>query len=220
MERFNLYNSKPTEMCGMGVPVSDYALREMLSCLVDLGRWDTIVDVCCSVGDGIQRDQKRQRVDVYGFIMGAISRKGEVEMALKFHERLIERGFLPDIVACNKILKYFCTAYCTEMACKYFDLILKVGPKPTIVTFSTLMNAYCKEGILEEAFKLYQLMLAWELSPDLVIYSILVDGFFKVGKLEEGHQLLSESLDRGFKLDTVLVSTLIDAHIRNGNTCN
>ncbi|CAL5355605.1 unnamed protein product [Camellia sinensis] len=203
-------------MSEMGIPLSTYALSTMLSSLVDSQRIDYILDVYGKMGNG-QREEQSRCLNVYDFVINGFFMKGEVEMGLNFHQAMIERGFMLDIVACDKILKRLCKGNCIGVASKYFSLIAKIGPNPSLVTFSTLINGYCKELRLEEAFDLYNLMTRMGIAPDLIIYSILIDGLFRVGKLDEGLCLLSAALDRGMKLDVVVFSSVINAYVRIGD---
>ncbi|PQP93015.1 putative pentatricopeptide repeat-containing protein [Prunus yedoensis var. nudiflora] len=174
-------------MCKLGVPVSPYVLSRMLTFLVDSNRVHVILDLYGEVCKAL----RGQYFCVYEFVMVALLNKGKVETGLDFHSAVIERGFVVDIVACNKILKLLCKESQIGVGEDFFNALIMGGPEPNVVTFSTMINAYCKDGKLEEAIKLYKVMIEKGVSPDLVVYSILVDGLFKAGKLEEGLRLFS-----------------------------
>lgn len=180
-------------MCGMGIYVSPDLVHRLIICLVDSNRVDVLIDKyynLCSAMRG-------RGFCVYEFVMDGLLRKGEIENAFHMHQQVILRGFVPNIVTCNKILKCLCVNGQIGNASSLFDVLLVGGPKPNMVTFSTLINAYCKEVKLDKAFELYNLLTEMGLVPDLIIYSILVDGLFKAGRLKEGNELLLMALDRG-----------------------
>lgn len=84
-------------MSEMGIPLSTYALSTMLSSLVDSQRIDYILDVYGKMGNG-QREEQSRCLNVYDFVINSFFMKGEVEMGLNFHQAMIERGFMLDIV--------------------------------------------------------------------------------------------------------------------------
>ncbi|KZV57070.1 pentatricopeptide repeat-containing protein [Dorcoceras hygrometricum] len=145
-------------MCGKRIVVSKYALLKFLDSLVDLGRVSVIVDVIGKSQNALMRGHA-QDFDIYSFSMNGFMKKGEMEMVLEFHSKMMERGFPVDIVSCNKFLSRLCKVNCVNYAHKLFLLLLEVGPIPSVVTFSTLIKTCCEEGKMGYAFELYNLMV-------------------------------------------------------------
>ncbi|KAK2991178.1 hypothetical protein RJ640_002292 [Escallonia rubra] len=199
----------------MGFSVSPYAMSTMLSCLVDYKCINVILDVNAMMVNGL-RQEWSPYLNLYNFVIVGFFKKDEVEMGLEFHRARIERGFVPKILVCNKILRSLCNENSMGIAHDFLSLILEVGPNSSVMTFNTLLNAFCKELRLEYAFELYDLTIARGIDPDLVIYSILVNSLSNSRKLE-GRRLILVALDRGINLDVVILSSILDASIRGGD---
>ncbi|KAH9671076.1 putative pentatricopeptide repeat-containing protein [Citrus sinensis] len=200
-------------MSDMGIYLSPDLVQRLMSCLVDSNSVGLLADQYYK----LCRAMRGKGFCVYEFLMNGLLRKGVIENAFHMHRQVIQRGFVPNIVTCYKILKRLCINGQIGNASSLFDVLLLVGPKPNVVTFSTLINAFCKKAKLEKAFQLYNLMMEMDLVPDLIIYSILIDGLFKAGRLKEGNELLLTALDRGLKLDVVVFSSVMDAYVGIGD---
>ncbi|KAJ8448383.1 hypothetical protein Cgig2_022011 [Carnegiea gigantea] len=204
-------------MSKTGIDVAPYALRSMLDSLIGSRCIQGIVSILDEVC-GHSGKMLKQGFNLYEFVAMSLVNGHLFELALNFHRKMIDRGLVPVVVDCNKVLKVLRNEENSlEAASQFFNTMLEVGPSPNLVTFSTLIDSYCKAKRLDEAFKLYHLMMARGISPDLIVYSILIDGLFKDGKLEVGSCLLSEALEKGIKLDSVVFGSIMDAYVKVGN---
>ncbi|KNA22302.1 hypothetical protein SOVF_035420 [Spinacia oleracea] len=204
------------QLSKMGIDVAPYALRIMLDSLVSSRCVDGIMNILDEMC--LQSVKKlKQGFNVYEFVMRSFVSNHLFEMALNFHRKMIDRGFVPNTVDCNKMLKILCKEDSVESASQFFHTMLEIGPGPNLVTFSTMIDSFCKRKRLNMAFKLYNLMLQKGISPDLIVYSVIIDGSLKNGKLEEGHHLFTEALKKGIKLDVVVFGSIMDSYVRVGN---
>lgn len=103
----------------MGVSISHYAASEMLDLLIDSDRIDVILE---------NYEEMCKGLGVYEFVFNSFLKRGEVEKGLNFHRALVERGLVPKIVDCNKILKGLCMGNQIGVASDFFDMMgRKVG---------------------------------------------------------------------------------------------
>ncbi|KAF9604410.1 hypothetical protein IFM89_006419 [Coptis chinensis] len=109
-----------------------------------------------------------------------------------------EKGFKPNVVTYNSLIKPLCKGHRVEEAKVVFDEMLQKGFSPTIRTYHAFFGILKTGEEIENVFKLWSEMSENGLSPDRSSYIVLIHGLFLNGKLEEAWKYYEEMKEKGF----------------------
>ncbi|KAK2976432.1 hypothetical protein RJ640_001825 [Escallonia rubra] len=210
-------------------------MSTMLSCLVDYKRIGVILDMNAMMVNGL-RQEWFPYLNLYNFVIVGLFKKDEVEMGLEFHWA-IKRGFVPDIVVCNKILRRAKIGIGIDL----YDLMIARGIDPDLVIYSILVDSLSNTRKLKEGHCLILVSLDRGIKLDVVILSSILDASIRGGDFLEGIDVYKRMLkrrleqleygiklytqmskldvlpDRGFAPDAVTYCTLIDGFCEKRN---
>nr|GEU56631.1 hypothetical protein [Tanacetum cinerariifolium] len=135
--------------------------------------------------------------------------QGEVNLGFEFHRGVIERGLVPNMVTCNKIMKGLCNDKCLDTAHDFLSLMIEMmllGIDPDLVVYSILVDGLFQVGKLEEG---HQVILV-ALDKDATVYSVLINGLTKQGRIHDAIRFFYQSLSNNSRPGIVTYNTLIN----------
>ena len=138
-------------------------------------------------------------------------RNGELEEGLKFLERMIYQGDIPDVIACTSLIRGFCRSGKTKKATRIMEILENSGAVPDVITYNVLIGGYCKSGEIDKALEVLERM---SVAPDVVTYNTILRSLCDSGKLKEAMEVLDRQLQRECYPDVITYTILIEA------TCN
>ncbi|RZC47665.1 hypothetical protein C5167_040647 [Papaver somniferum] len=130
---------------------------------------------------------------------------------------IIKRGYHPDTVTFNTLIKGLCIKGGIEPAFKLFAEMTHTGIRPDAYTCNALIHGLCKTGEVGLAIQLKIKMVKWNCRPNDVSYSVILDALCKGELVDEAVILFSEMLrDINVVPNVVVYTSLISGLCNSG----
>ncbi|KAH9310480.1 hypothetical protein KI387_025515, partial [Taxus chinensis] len=117
-------------------------------------------------------------------ILPVFAKMGAMEHGMEIHERIIESGFLTDVVVGNSLIDMYAKCGNTWKARELFDKI----PRRSVVSWNAMITGYAQNGAVEKAFMLFQEMP----ERSLVSWNAMIVGYAQKGVLVEALRLFKK----------------------------
>ncbi|XP_022743013.1 pentatricopeptide repeat-containing protein At1g71210, mitochondrial [Durio zibethinus] len=105
-------------------------------------------------------------------------------------------GILPDKVAMNAILCFFCKAGMADVAIELYNSRSEFGLSLNSVAYNFLINLLCWNGDIQEAYHVLRNSIDEGYFPGQKTFTILADALCREGKLDKIKELLVFALER------------------------
>ncbi|XP_057845433.2 pentatricopeptide repeat-containing protein At4g02750-like isoform X2 [Cryptomeria japonica] len=131
-----------------------------------------------------------QRTDVqpdritFASILPACARMGALEQGIEIYEKVIECGFLSDVVIGNGLIDMFAKCGRIEKARELFDKM----PLRNVFSWNMMIAGYTQYGFLNEASRLFTEMP----QRDAVSWNAMITGYVQNGFIDEATRLFKE----------------------------
>ena len=96
-------------------------------------------------------------------------------VSLSVLTKILKRGYPPDTVTLNTLIKGLCLKGQVKKALHFHDKLLAQGFQLNQVGYGTLINGVCKIGDTRAAIKLLKKIDGRLTKPDVVMYSTIID---------------------------------------------
>ncbi|XP_059067337.1 pentatricopeptide repeat-containing protein At3g26782, mitochondrial [Cryptomeria japonica] len=146
-------------------------------------------------------------------ILPACAAMGALEAGLHIHHRVIESGFLSDVVVINALIDMYVKCESIFQACKLFENM----PQRNVVSWTVMIAGYAQNGFVKNALETYKTMKSAGVKANSTTFASILPACAKIGALERGmefHQIIFQS---GFLSDIVLANALIDMYAKCGS---
>ncbi|XP_012076311.2 pentatricopeptide repeat-containing protein At5g24830 [Jatropha curcas] len=144
---------------------------------------------------------------------------GKLGTALWLRRKMVQIGFVPDVLTHNYLVNGLCKTGELEKADWIIREMLEIGPSPNCATYNTFIKGYCLRNDVDKALFLFSTMTNSGIRPNRVTLNILVHALCKSGLLDDAKKLLREIIDDNetARIDIITSTILMDGCIKNGD---
>ncbi|XP_057870934.2 pentatricopeptide repeat-containing protein At2g13600 [Cryptomeria japonica] len=166
-----------------------------------------------------------------------------LEQGVEIHQRVIERGFLSDVVVINSLIDMYVKSGSIQKARELFDKmpkrdpvswtviiagcvrygflddalkIFKEMPQRDVISWTAVLAGYAQNGLAEKALKIFKEMLFERLKPDSATFASVLPACAQIGALKEGMEIHRIIIESGFLSDAIVVTALIVMYMNCG----
>ncbi|XP_038896391.1 LOW QUALITY PROTEIN: pentatricopeptide repeat-containing protein At3g22470, mitochondrial-like [Benincasa hispida] len=163
-------------------------------------------------------------VVTYGTLIKELCRTGNVNIALKLHQEMLNDtgqygiNCKPNVICYHIIIDGLCKFCCSgnwKEAKRLLNEMVDQGVQPNVVTFNVLIDMFCKAGKVIKAKELLELMTHRGTLPDLFTYNSLIEGFCLVGDLNGANELFVSMPSKGCEPDVISYTVLINGYCKS-----
>ena len=167
----------------------------------------------------------------YTSLINAYCVDGELSKALRLHDEMVQRGFLPDNVTYSVLINGLNKKARTKVAKRLLLKLFYEESVPDDVTYNTLIEncsnnefksveglvkGFCMKGLMNEADRVFKTMLQRNHKPNAAIYNLMIHGHSRGGNVHKAYNLYMELEHSSFACHTVAVIALVKALAREG----
>ncbi|KAJ4848432.1 hypothetical protein Tsubulata_025875 [Turnera subulata] len=144
---------------------------------------------------------------------------GKLGTALWLRRKMIQKGFVPDVLTHNYLVNALCKSGELDKADWLIREMMEMGISPNCATYNSFIKGYCLDNNVDKALSIFSTMANSSIKPNIVTLNILVHALCKRGLLEDAKKLLQDILDdnENGRSDLVTSTILMDGHIKGGN---
>ncbi|XP_057849780.2 pentatricopeptide repeat-containing protein At1g15510, chloroplastic isoform X2 [Cryptomeria japonica] len=162
-----------------------------------------------------QMQQTDVQSDQFTFssILPVCASTGTIEYGMEIHKRIIENGFLSDIVVVNALIDMYAKCGSIRKARKSFDKM----PQQNVISWNAIIAGYAQHGLVEEALETFKQMQLAGVKPDSATFASILTVCAKMGALEHGMEIHLRVVESRFLSDTIVANTLIAMYAKCGS---
>ncbi|CAK7348413.1 unnamed protein product [Dovyalis caffra] len=123
--------------------------------------------------------------------------------------KMLDKGFKPDIVAHNTMLEGFLKSKKRSDAIKFVEVMKAKGPSPDVRSYRILIRDLCKQTKMKEAVEYFYEMVDSGCHPDAAVYTCLMTGDGNQKRMDMVYELLKEMKEKGSPPDCKTYNALI-----------
>ncbi|XP_057826528.2 pentatricopeptide repeat-containing protein At2g13600 [Cryptomeria japonica] len=137
-------------------------------------------------------------------ILPACAKVRALEQGMDIHQRIIQRGFLSNVIVASALIDMYVKCGSLQMARKLFDNT----PQRNVVSWNGMIAGYAQNGILDKALRLFEDMP----SRDVVSWNTMITGYAQNGALDEALRLFQNMPQR----NVISWNAMIAGYAQNG----
>ncbi|KAH9310397.1 hypothetical protein KI387_025432 [Taxus chinensis] len=180
----------------------------------------------------------------FASILPACAKMGVVERGMDIHQRIIECGFMSDVIVMNALIDMYAKCGSTHKARELFDKmsqrdmaswtamiagyakngfvnetlrLFKEMPHRDVVSWNALIVGYAQNGSVEKAVEAFKQMQLSGVKPDSITFSSVLPACAKLGALEQGVDIHRNIIESGCLSDAVVANSLVDMYAKCGS---
>ncbi|KAG9451117.1 hypothetical protein H6P81_011082 [Aristolochia fimbriata] len=159
----------------------------------------------------LRSSAKRNSITINFSVLETLLREcRSLEQFSQLHSHMIVSGFINDIYAASRLLKFSTSTHIVGV--DYSRSILNQIENPSGFIWNTMMRAYVGNNSPQETIFLYKAMLKENYAPDIYTFPIVVQACSLRFSVEEGGQIHNHALRMGFDSDVYVQNTLINMY--------
>ncbi|KAL0864953.1 hypothetical protein Bca101_044071 [Brassica carinata] len=152
---------------------------------------------------------------MYGKLIGAWCRVGNVRKAMRFLEVLKSREIVPDLFTYTIMIKTFKPDVVTYTVLaknnpKIDEDMKACGVKPDVFYYTTMINTYYRLNEEKKALAVVQEMKRGGIVPDVAMYTALIDSYYRLNNRKIAYDTFQEMKRRRFCPDVVTYTVLLN----------
>ncbi|XP_057813455.2 pentatricopeptide repeat-containing protein At4g21065 [Cryptomeria japonica] len=140
----------------------------------------------------------------FASILPACAKMGALEYGMDIHRRVIESGFLSDVVVVSALVDMYAKCGRIHTARALFDGM----PDRNVISWNGMIAGYAQNGALDEALKLFKEMP----QRNVISWTSMIAGYAQNGVLDEALRLFNEMPQR----DVISWNAMIAGYAKNG----
>ncbi|KAH9293476.1 hypothetical protein KI387_041319 [Taxus chinensis] len=179
-------------------------------------------------------------------ILPACAKMGALEEGMDIHQKIIENGYLSDVVVVTSLIDMYAKCGSMHEAQELFNKmqnadviswntmiagyaqngvldealsLFKEMPHRNTVSWNAIIAGYAQNGLVEKAVEIFKKMQWTDINPDKSTFASILPVCAKMGALEQGMELHQKIIQSGF-LSDVVVTALIDMYSKCGSIKN
>ncbi|XP_059076511.1 pentatricopeptide repeat-containing protein At2g13600-like [Cryptomeria japonica] len=147
----------------------------------------------------------------FASILPSCAKLAALEQGMEIHQKVMESGFLSDVVATALIDMY---AKCGSIlkARVLFDKM----PKRDVVSWTAIISGYAQYGFVDKALGFFKQMQLAGVKPNSATFASILPACAQTGYLEQGMKIHKKIIEIGLLSDVVVVNALIDMYSKCG----
>ncbi|XP_057840102.1 pentatricopeptide repeat-containing protein At1g15510, chloroplastic [Cryptomeria japonica] len=149
----------------------------------------------------------------FASILSTSAKVVDLEQGREIHQRLIESGYLSDVVVLNALIDMYAKYGSILKARELFDKMFQRN----VVSWTALISGYAKNGLVEKALETFKQMQSAGVKPNSATIASILPACAKIGALEQGMNIHQSIIEGGFLADVVVVNALIDMYAKCGS---
>jgi pentatricopeptide repeat protein len=119
---------------------------------------------------------------VYGSLLLALLREGQLSKALEMLDKMRDVGYLPTVHIDTALIIHFFRENKSKQALWFVEEMKNVGCEPTVVTHTSLIRGYMNEGLTSNDWNNFNIMKEKRPPLDLETYSTFIHCLCRVSK--------------------------------------
>ncbi|XP_057870927.2 pentatricopeptide repeat-containing protein At2g22070 [Cryptomeria japonica] len=192
-----------------------------------------------------QMQQTDVQPDLFTFthILPACAKMRALEQGMEIHQKIIEYGFLSDVVVGNSLIDMYVKCGSVPKARELFDKIpqrdpvswtamiagyaqngvlreamslFKEMPQPNVISWTAMIVGYARNGFVRNAVEFFKRMQLAGVKPNAVTFASILPACASTGALEQGIEIHQRVIEGGFLLNVVVGNALIDMYAKCG----
>ncbi|KAK1398904.1 PPR domain-containing protein/PPR_1 domain-containing protein/PPR_2 domain-containing protein/PPR_3 domain-containing protein [Heracleum sosnowskyi] len=197
------------KMAYMGITPDSICVSSVIDGICKTGGFDEAIKI-------LKIFRLPPNIYIYNSFIAKLCRDGNMALAFKIFQEMIELGFLPDCHSYTTILGGYCKLGDFNGALIFWGKILKSGVKASVATYTTLIDCSCKSGDVDTAEYIFLAMIKEGLVPDMAAYNTLINGYGRKGGLYKAFGILDMMKSAGISPDIVSYNAIIHGLILQG----
>ncbi|XP_057873039.2 pentatricopeptide repeat-containing protein At3g12770 [Cryptomeria japonica] len=149
----------------------------------------------------------------FASILPACAKIRALEHGMDIHQRIMEGGFLSDIVVGNALVDMYAKCGRIDKARKLFDRM----PQRNVVSWNAIIAGYAQNGFGENALETFKQMQLAGVNPDSTTFASILSACAKMGALVQGMGIHQSIKDRGILPDIIVATALVDMYAKCGS---
>ncbi|XP_057853781.2 pentatricopeptide repeat-containing protein At5g66520 [Cryptomeria japonica] len=125
----------------------------------------------------------RPNSTTFASILPACAKIGALEQGMHIHQRIMEGGFLSDIVVGNALLDMYAKCGSIDKARELFNRM----PQRDVISWNAMISGYAQNGFDEKALETFKQMQLAGVQPDSTTFVSILPACAKIGALEHGY---------------------------------
>ncbi|XP_057871942.2 pentatricopeptide repeat-containing protein DOT4, chloroplastic-like [Cryptomeria japonica] len=146
-------------------------------------------------------------------ILPPCAKMGALEQGIDIHQRIVEGGFLSDIVVASALVDMYAKCGSIEKACQLFEKM----PKRNVVSWNTMIVGYAQNGFVEKALETFKQMQLVRVKPNSTTFASIFPACAKMGALEHGMDIHHNMMEGRFLSDVVVANSLVYMYAKCGS---
>ncbi|KAK1385608.1 Tetratricopeptide-like helical domain-containing protein [Heracleum sosnowskyi] len=120
-----------------------------------------------------------------------------VNYAFSLLATTFKRGFVPDVVTYNTLIRGLLSQHKSAEARLFFANLIKFREiQPDVITFNTMIDGLCKTGHTDMALWLFRFMEKCNCEPNTITYTSIIDSLCKRGLVDDALNLHSRMMEK------------------------
>ncbi|KAH9288084.1 hypothetical protein KI387_032201 [Taxus chinensis] len=180
----------------------------------------------------------------FATILPACAKIRALEQGMNIHQRIMESGFLSDVVVANALVDMYAKCGNILKAREVFDkmskknvvswnamiagyaqngvldevlLLFREMPERNVVSWNAMVAGYSQNGFVGKALEAFKQMQLAGLKPNSTTFASILPGCAKMGALQTGMDIHQSIIEFGFLQDVLVMNALIDMYAKCGS---
>ncbi|XP_057837432.2 pentatricopeptide repeat-containing protein At1g11290, chloroplastic-like [Cryptomeria japonica] len=149
----------------------------------------------------------------FSSILPACAKMGALEQGMDIHQRILEGGFLSDVIVATALLDMYAKCGGIVKASQLFDRV----PQRDVISWNAMIAGYAHIGFVGKALKTFKQMQFAGVKPNSTTFVNILPACAKMGALEQGMVIHQSINDRGILSDVVVATALVDMYAKCGS---
>lgn len=129
----------------------------------------------------------------YGYLINGFCEVGDMIMAARVWDMMVNEGFEPGIDAVEKMMETFFKTNRFDEAMKLFQAVRITRMEELgLSTYRLVISWMCKRGKVWQVYMMFEEMLKRGIQPDNLTMSSLIYGLLAKGRVREAHKILGD----------------------------
>ncbi|XP_057836735.2 pentatricopeptide repeat-containing protein At5g27110 [Cryptomeria japonica] len=149
----------------------------------------------------------------FSSILSTCAKMGALEHGMYIHQKIMESGFLSDIIVGNVLVDMYAKCGSIGKAREIFDRM----PERNGVSWNAIIAAYVQNGFAEKALETFKQMELAGVKPNSTTFASILPACTKMGALEQGMDIHQSIMERGILSDIIVENALVDMYAKCGS---
>ncbi|XP_057847935.1 pentatricopeptide repeat-containing protein At3g26782, mitochondrial [Cryptomeria japonica] len=149
----------------------------------------------------------------FASILPACAKLGNLAQGMEIHARVIESGFLSDVVVRNSLIALYSKCGSIRKAYELFDKMAQQDA----VSWTTIIAGYVQNGLVGKALDVFKQMQFQGVMAISATFASVLRACAKMGALNLGMEIHKKIIETEFLSDDVVVTALVDVYAKCGS---